>query len=240
MKAFGNKKAGSRKPFKHLKALLDDHCVPFSELPSERPPRSAHCQANESEEEFFLRAMSDVTPLPKPDQDGPCPPQRSPVSLDPDGEAESLSQLRMLVEYGQGFIVSETPEYMEGRGHQVSPEIPKKLHGGAYSIQAHIDLHGLNVPEAQQAFEAFLKEAITQGKRAVLVVHGRGLSSPNQPVLKNRLYHWLTAGPWRKWVIAFTSARSCDGGAGATYVLLRHRPLSKRHRKRAKVRVQPA
>jgi len=32
---------------------------------------------------------------------------------------------------------------------------------------------------------------------------------------------------------AFTSARSCDGGAGATYVLLRQRPVTKRMRKMA-------
>jgi hypothetical protein len=32
---------------------------------------------------------------------------------------------------------------------------------------------------------------------------------------------WLTRGPWRKWIIAYSSARSCDGGTGATYVLLR-------------------
>jgi DNA-nicking Smr family endonuclease len=38
----------------------------------------------------------------------------------------------------------------------------------------------------------------------------------------------------RKWVIAFSSARSCDGGAGATYVLLRQRPLTMRFRKNVK------
>jgi DNA-nicking Smr family endonuclease len=39
---------------------------------------------------------------------------------------------------------------------------------------------------------------------------------------------WLTRGPWRKWVVAYSSARIYDGGAGATYVLLRERPVSKR------------
>jgi hypothetical protein len=32
--------------------------------------------------------------------------------------------------------------------------------------------------------------------------------------------------------MAYASARACDGGAGATYVLLRERPLKRRFRKK--------
>jgi DNA-nicking Smr family endonuclease len=90
------------------------------------------------------------------------------------------------------------------------------------------------VEDAQNAFENFIKDSIATGKRAVLIVHGRGLSSPDRPVLKTKVVEWLTRGPFRKWVIAFSSARSFDGGAGATYVLLRQRPLTRRYRKKVK------
>ena len=63
-----------------------------------------------------------------------------------------------------------------------------------------------------------------------------GLSSPAEPILKSKVYRWLTTSPWHKWVIAFTSARLCDGGAGATYVLLRRKPIKKRFRKPRKKR----
>jgi DNA-nicking Smr family endonuclease len=64
----------------------------------------------------------------------------------------------------------------------------------------------------------------------VLIVHGRGLNSKdNVPVLKERLKVWLAHGSIGKVVLAFTTARACDGGAGALYVLLRRarggRPL---------------
>ena len=85
--------------------------------------------------------------------------------------------------------------------------------------------------EASEVFENFLRGAVTSGKRAVLIIHGRGLSSPGEPVLKNKVNEWLTRGHWRKWVIAYASAQSYDGGTGATYVLLRHRPVSKRKKK---------
>ena len=60
------------------------------------------------------------------------------------------------------------------------------------------------------------------GKRCVLIVHGRGLNSPDQiPVLKESLRVWLGQKRTGKTVLAFATARPQDGGAGAVYVLLR-------------------
>ena len=64
------------------------------------------------------------------------------------------------------------------------------------------------------------------GLRCVLIVHGRGLNSPDSiPVLKERLPVWLNRGSARKIVLGFATARSYDGGTGAIYVLLRRRKV---------------
>ncbi|MFZ0614811.1 MAG: Smr/MutS family protein [Desulfobacterales bacterium] len=144
---------------------------------------------------------------------------------------EVLGRLEKLIQSGEGFCVADTPEYQEGVGHRVHPLATRDLHQGRFSIQDHIDLHGLSVTDAQRAVDDFLQASIRSGKRAVLVVHGRGLSSPGPPVLKTMVRRWLTRGTWRTWVMAFASARLCDGGAGATYVLLRERPLTRQFRK---------
>ncbi|MCU0554476.1 MAG: Smr/MutS family protein [Syntrophales bacterium] len=89
----------------------------------------------------------------------------------------------------------------------------------------------MGVEEARIAFEDFLRDSVIRNRRSLLVIHGRGLSSQGEPVLKAKVTEWLTRGPWRKWVIAYSSARLCDGGAGATYLLLRTRPVTKRHKK---------
>ncbi len=178
--------------------------------------------------------MADVTPLvdrmdriPKPIN---RPSLRQPT-VDPDHEA--LVHLKNLVHCGEGFVISDTPEYMQGTGCRIPGIIARRLHQGNFSIQSFIDLHGLSVAEAEEAFESFMSRAVKNGKRGVLIVHGRGLSSTHQPVLKSKVYDWLTRGRWRNWVIAFASARSCDGGSGATYVLLRRQLLPKRlHKKR--------
>jgi len=187
-----------------------------------------------NEKEIFLEAMTDVKPINRVNRlepnNMPC------ISFDPNNisQDDTVHQLSNLVNSGEGFVVADTPEYIEGTGYNIHPEITKRLHRGDFSIQAHIDLHGLGVEDARKAFEIFVKDAVTTGKRAVLLVHGRGLSSLDGPVLKTKVIEWLTRGPWRKWVIAFSSARSCDGGTGATYVLLRQRPMTRRFRKSTK------
>jgi DNA-nicking Smr family endonuclease len=183
------------------------------------------------EEKIFSEAMEGVKTLGKGKYIEPAPPApRERVGRNVQDEA--LELLTNLVKYGEGFVISDTPEYIEGAGYRVRPEIARRLHRGEFSIQAHIDLHGMNVEEAEAAFEDFLRDSLDGGRKGVLVIHGRGLSSPAEPVLKTKVVQWLTTGPWRKWVIAYSSARSCDGGTGATYVMLRHRPVTKRQKKR--------
>ena len=53
------------------------------------------------------------------------------------------------------------------------------------------------------------------------MVHGRGLHSPEGPVLKEALPGWLAAAPIGARVLAFATAGPEAGGAGASYVLLR-------------------
>jgi DNA-nicking Smr family endonuclease len=179
--------------------------------------------------------MEGVMPIPPDDHVERSFETELPEGFKEKEDADALARLEDLVRYGTGFNIIDTPEYIEGTGYNVHPEVARRLHQGDYAIQAHVDLHGLITEEAKDVFEKFLKGAVTTGKRGILIIHGRGLSSPSEPVLKKRVVEWLTRGPWRKWVVAYASARRCDGGTGATYVLLRQRPASKRFRKKAKI-----
>ena len=215
-------------PFGELKNCVGvrPHPKPASAFASKAEPEPA-CDP-EIEEKVFLEAVQDVKPIQQDKCAGNKIRSRPPEEVKESPEAAIVGQLTSLVECGEGFVISDTPEYIEGTGYDVHPEFAGRLHRGDFSIQAHIDLHGQGVAEAKKTFEEFLNGAVKSGKRAVLIIHGRGLSSPGEPVLKNNVREWLTRGHWRKWVIAFSSAQSYDGGAGATYILLRHRPISKR------------
>ena len=225
--------SASFKPFKNLKSLLERKSFALKPSP---PPRFEVNDSREinrrTEEMLFEEAMAGVKEISRENCIENIPAFQSNPNVIEMGDDETLRQLDNLVRFGTGFVVSLTSEYIEATGYQVNPEVAKRLHRGEFSIQAHIDLHGFSVKDARYALDKFFTHSISAGKRAVLVIHGRGLSSPARPILKTNVYQWLTSSPWHKWVIAFTSARLCDGGAGATYVLLRQRPLPKRLRKK--------
>ena len=222
------------RPFEDLKSLLKEKPQPpprpcpqaMASKPTPLPARP------DEERRLFENAMADVTPIGGIERiDGKNRIRRACRPLEKN-EADVIDRLKQLVDHGSGFVVADTPEYMAGSGYNVPPETIRRLYRGDFSIQAHIDLHGFGVQAAREALDIFFKKTVQDGQRAVLVVHGRGLSSPKKPILKTLVYEWLTRGPWRKWVIAFSSARCVDGGAGATYVLLRQRPQTRQHRKR--------
>jgi DNA-nicking Smr family endonuclease len=230
-----SKSTGIYRPFKNLNTLIKKRAValrPNSSAASDMHTESESGDSPDSELNLFKEAMTGVRKISRDN----CVERRrgahKQLRSQTDSEAEIILKLHELVKNGRGFVVADTPEYIEGRGGDTHPEITRRLHHGDFAVQGHIDLHGLNVENAHQAFADFLRQSIANNKRVVLIIHGRGLSSPAEPILKTNVCRWLSSGPWNKWVMAFASARWCDGGAGATYVLLRQRPITKRIRKK--------
>ena len=190
-------------------------------VPAPRPS-PARAQAL-SEEELWSLAVDGSVPLAdrsgriKPD---PIPLSHAPWVLDPDLEA--YDELRAIVLGEVPFDLSDGDEFIEGSARGLDRRVLKRLRKGEFSVQGHIDLHGLSREEARPLLESFLASARVQGKRCVLVVHGRGLHSKDQlPVLKEALKRWMGTARFAQHITAFASARPHDGGAGAVYVLLR-------------------
>jgi len=229
------KSSATSKSFRELKALLEAKSVSLPCYRASIPVQETEV-GPEMEKKLFQEAMEGVDPISREN----CverilvfrPSEMGAERGRKQEDAEALSLLTRLVNEGTGFHVEDTPEYIEGTSYDVPAEVAGRLHRGKYSIQAHLDLHRLNTHDARGVFEKFLKWAVVTGKKGVLIIHGRGLTSPAEPVLKTRVVEWLTRGPWRKWVAAYASARLYDGGTGATYVLLRSRPVTKRAKKR--------
>jgi len=204
-------------PFEKLKALKEEMA---------RPPRLAapppEPKPEPSEEDLWSRATAGVRPVEDPrGRVGPRPPRSGPdVFHHPDFDA--LRELEALVSGEAPFDLSDSDEFIEGKVSGLDPDIVRRLRKGDYAVQGHIDLHGMTREGARAAVDRFLRESRNQGKRCVLVVHGRGMHSKDQmPVLKEALRTWLATARFGRHVLAFASARPADGGAGAIYVLLR-------------------
>jgi DNA-nicking Smr family endonuclease len=229
--AAARRPAALNAPFADLKKRLGAVAPP---APPPAPVKPAPTPAPVVEEPvLFARAMEGVVPVrrgsgSRVDAVGPAATPRPPVSE----EAEALAILSDLVRGEARFDVSDTREYVEGAVVGLDPRVLRRLRRGDFAWQAHLDLHGLTADAARPEVDAFLGRAVSAGHRCVLIVHGRGHNSKDQtPVLKERLKSWLARGAAARIVLAFTSARPCDGGAGALYVLLR------RDRRRRPIRV---
>src|SRR5262245_21782284 len=122
---------------------------------------------------------------------------------------------------GELFAVQRIGEQIEGKASDADDALLRRLRNGEYPPDARVDLHGLTEAAARRAATETIERVSAQGKRCVLVVHGRGRHSEAEPVLKEALLEWLAQPPIATRVLAFTSARGRDGGVGATYVLLK-------------------
>ncbi|MBL8632331.1 MAG: Smr/MutS family protein [Myxococcales bacterium] len=174
-----------------------------------------------SDSELFYREMQGIRRIASQGRDRPVEMERA-ARQRLSEDAEAYAQLSDLLSGTGSFDISDTDEYIEGIAHGLDRRLLVRLRRGDFSIQAHVDLHGLNREEARIRVETFLHESRTNDRRCVLIVHGRGLNSKDQiPVLKEAVRLWLVRGRISKSVLAFATARPTDGGAGAVYVLLR-------------------
>ena len=185
------------------------------------PPSIQPTQAQEPDEtdslHDFAKAMRDVQPLDGRGRDIAPPPETPPNTT-----AQHSFEYSDILKGNFEFALHYTDEYVEG--HVVGLDLITlgKLQAGQFSPEAHLDLHGLNALQAYQRLVGFLRNAYMRNQRTVLLVTGRGLNSPNgMPVLRDKMQTWLTQEPFRRVVLAFCTAQTADGGAGALYVLLR-------------------
>jgi DNA-nicking Smr family endonuclease len=180
------------------------------------------------EEDLFAEEMAGVRRL---DQDRHLPELRlrkaTPLS---EREREVLRELDRLVSGESPFELRDSDEYIEGKVSGLDPRVMKRLQKGEFTLQADLDLHGQDAATARVQVERYIQKCHSLGLRCVRIVHGRGRNSPGRiPVLKASLPRWLSRGPARLIVLAYATAAAKDGGAGATYVLLR-KPDGRRRR----------
>jgi DNA-nicking Smr family endonuclease len=202
-------------PFKDLKKIIESKGLRVSSKP---PVAKKDVPLND--EELFVIAMREVREI-KEFRRIPVRRQKAIVlrrKMFPDKEA--IKALDEIVTGRRAMHLPDTQEYVEWINQDYRGTVIEKLHEGKFSVQDYMDLHGLCVEEAESAVGHFLKESRIKGHRCIKIIHGRGLRSPKGPVLKEALIKWLS-GRHRKNIVAFVTARQCDGGLGALYVLLR-------------------
>ncbi|MFP4397450.1 MAG: Smr/MutS family protein [Desulfonatronovibrio sp.] len=174
-----------------------------------------------TDDDVFSQAMQGVKPL---EGKGREIAQDRPRQNVPYTETDnSLAILNNLVNGHIEFDIEYSDEYIQGFVQGINSKTFRKLKSGKLSIQAHLDLHGLNTLQARIKLLNFMREQYINSKKCLLLIPGRGRNSPlGTPVLRNEVQTWLIREPLKRIVLAFCSAQPRHGGTGALYVLLRN------------------
>ena len=159
------------------------------------------------DEALFLEAVGGTTPLSARDRI-PVPPRPpSPVRI-----VELPAVVALTIE-GDGRRYA-------ARAPGVSRTQIAELRAGKVHVEQTLDLHGHTVAAGLQELREFLLTAHRIGRRCVLVIHGKGLHGGGVAILRDLVVAQLV-GPLSGLVHAFAPAAPSDGGAGATYVMVR-------------------
>ena len=189
----------------------------------EKEGRPESCPGAEGND-CFTEAMSGVTPLSQDNRRVTRVPdiETRPAHPANSNDLEVMAHLSDLVSGTAEMDITFSDEYIEGSVKGFDRRLMQRLKDGLFPIQDYVDLHGLKKQEAESVIRDFLLRSHLLGLRCVLVIHGRGLNSQNHiPVLKKRLPIWLSRGPVKKIILAFSTAKPYDGGTGAIYILLK-------------------
>ena len=164
---------------------------------------------SDKDNQLFRESMSDVQTYAYKGKD-PYQQKRSPKPLLINNAKEDGAEL--------ADLSVEVPEFFEFRRPGIQHRVYQDLQRGLLPPEDSLDLHGMRVADARQAFARFFTNSLQRRLRCIRIIHGKGHGSVGQTsVLKQKTYHWLLQ---KKAVLAFVTAPRRDGGTGATYVLL--------------------
>ncbi|MCP5228965.1 Smr/MutS family protein [Accumulibacter sp.] len=166
----------------------------------------------------FLAAVDGATPLPKPNRisfEAPRPSPR-PRQRERDEAAVLDELLHAPLEIDDWLDLGGADSFLRSG---LPRSMLRDLRRGRWSIQDHVDLHGLNRHQAHEQVMLFIAASLAAGRRCLRIVHGRGNGSPGrEAILRQLVKVWLGRC---KDVLAFCHAPPCDGGDGAMWVLLK-------------------
>jgi DNA-nicking Smr family endonuclease len=112
-------------------------------------------------------------------------------------------------------------ELTHGLSHGIDRRQAERFRKGKLTIEGKIDLHGRTQQDAHDDLLAFLRRAHGAGKRNLLVVTGKGMTTSKVGILRQAVPRWLNEPAFRSLVLAFDYAEPQHGGEGALYVLLK-------------------
>ncbi len=212
------------RPFQTLKEIATGSATPPPAVPR------AHPRIDDADdEELFLRSVRGARLLVPPGEAKPDAREAAPASAERERASSDDEQGRELFLQAMGTIGTaafgaEDPgaEAVEEGSRRSPSSRMRQLKRGTIRISEELDLHGFLKNEALRRLGHFVAGAYARGQQAVLVITGKGLNSPEGPVLPGAVAAWLRERG-KGMVAEFLPAPRDRGGSGAYVVFLKKR-----------------
>ena len=117
----------------------------------------------------------------------------------------------------------KTPEAKKAEAQikekESQPQAPKRsINYEKISADATVDLHGLTVAEAQAQLQNIFIKAHRLGWKKVLIIHGKGIHSKEEPKLKKAVMDFIEHSAYAG---KHGIPGAADGGSGAVWVAIK-------------------
>ena len=176
-----------------------------------------------SDEDFFLKKMTGVTPITK----------KNKIKKEIKKTPKNIKLTKKTIpENSLNKNINETKKTEYKKEPQ---KISKKLRRGKVNIDTRVDFHGSSLIEAENIFYHTIIDSYNRNKRCILFVTGKGLGlnkKDNQEnykkkpqlfygKIRSQFVNWVNRDEFSRYILAFERAKIEDGGDGAFYVYLR-------------------
>jgi len=203
-------------PFKALKGI-----TPNAPSPATAAPKAPSREEHEDDDALFLRSMSGTRRIDaEGDQEqAPLSPAMAPP-LTGEDEYDRELFLKAMGSLSHATFRAETPAPEDEEPARSPSSRMRQLKRGTIHIGEELDLHGFLKDEALRRLEHFITNEYARGTQAVLVITGKGINSPEGPVLPGAVAAWLR-DKGKGMVAEFHAAPRDKGGTGAIVAFLR-------------------
>lgn len=182
-----------------------------------KPPRGPDL---DDEDRALWRAVTrDVTPLQKQIEMQAAPPKDAPSPKAVNTLKTPVPQVDLMPEFALKPSAVKSAPSVSKSSFQTDKRTHEKFREGRMELDGTIDLHGLTLPDAHNAFAKFIRSHIKQKSRMLLVITGKGKGG--EGVIRASLPSWIDEVDIHHDVLKFAPASAKHGGGGAFYILLR-------------------
>lgn len=208
------------RPFKPLKGLVPSISLPIKKITT----YNVHKKTNGSDEDdasLFLRAAEGTKRFgSEGDEHSGTAARQASKKTPVRAPEDSRLFLTAMQKIGTTFRDTLPDRELDEVDRRTLTSRIRQMKRGTIRISRELDLHGFLKHEAINRLERFVATSCSGGHEAVLVITGKGINSPEGPVLRGAVEEWL-GKKGKTFVAEFSPAPRSLGGSGAFVVFLK-------------------